>query len=98
MPAVLAIAGGSRQVRDHIDIPSQVSNNADIERGGAMDISRLPETQYAQSGEFSIAYQVMGDGPVDIILVPGIISHIDFQHELPGYTRFLRRLAKFARV
>ncbi|MBR0798606.1 adenylate/guanylate cyclase domain-containing protein [Bradyrhizobium jicamae] len=58
----------------------------------------LPETQYAQSGEFNIAYQVMGDGPIDIILVPGIISHIDFQHELPGYTRFLRRLAKFSRV
>lgn len=63
-----------------------------------MNASELPETQYAQSGDFSIAYQVMGDGPVDIILVPGIISHIDFQHELPGYTRFLRRLAKFARV
>ncbi|MCK1480187.1 adenylate/guanylate cyclase domain-containing protein [Bradyrhizobium sp. 197] len=63
-----------------------------------MNTSTLPETQYAQSGDFSIAYQVMGDGPVDIILVPGIISHIDFQHELPGYTRFLRRLAKFARV
>ncbi|MBR0947654.1 MULTISPECIES: hypothetical protein [Bradyrhizobium] len=40
----------------------------------------LPETQYAQSGDFSIAYQVMGSGPVDIILVPGIISHIDYQH------------------
>jgi len=63
-----------------------------------MDVSELPETQYALSGDFSIAYQVMGDGPVDIILVPGIISHIDFQHELPGYTRFLRRLARFARV
>lgn len=48
-----------------------------------MDTSKLPETQYAQSGDFSIAYQVVGDGPVDIILVPGIISHIDFQHELP---------------
>ncbi len=58
----------------------------------------LPETQYAQSGEFNIAYQVMGDGPIDVILVPGIISHIEYQHELPGYTRFLKRLAKFARV
>lgn len=66
--------------------------------GLIMNTSTLPETQYAQSGDFSIAYQVMGDGPVDIILVPGIVSHIDFQHELPGYTRFLRRLAKFARV
>ncbi len=58
----------------------------------------LPETQYAQSGDFSIAYQVMGSGPVDIILVPGIISHIDYQHELPGYTQILRRMARFSRV
>lgn len=56
----------------------------------------LPETQYAQSGDFSIAYQVMGSGPIDIVLVPGIISHIDYQHELPGYTQVLRRLAKFS--
>lgn len=40
----------------------------------------------------------MGDGPVDLILVSGFISHIEFQHELPGYTAFLRRLAGFARV
>jgi pimeloyl-ACP methyl ester carboxylesterase len=58
----------------------------------------LPETQYAQSDEISIAYQVMGDGPVDLILVPGVISHVEFMHELPGYTDFLRRLATFARV
>ncbi|MGX9432303.1 alpha/beta fold hydrolase, partial [Bradyrhizobium sp. LeoA1S1] len=59
---------------------------------------KLPETRYAQSGDVSIAYQVMGDGPIDLILVPGFISHIEFQHELPGYTAFLRRLAGFARV
>ncbi|WGD55077.1 adenylate/guanylate cyclase domain-containing protein [Bradyrhizobium sp. CB1650] len=58
----------------------------------------LPETQYAQSGDFSIAYQVMGSGPIDVILVPGIISHIDFLHELPGYTQFLLRMAKFSRI
>jgi pimeloyl-ACP methyl ester carboxylesterase len=58
----------------------------------------LPETRYALSGTVNIAYQVMGDGPVDIILVPGFISHIEFRHELPGYTAFLRRLSTFARV
>src|SRR5277367_1573232 len=59
---------------------------------------KLPETRYAQSGEFSIAYQVMGDGPIDSILVPGFVSHIEFAHELTGFTNFLRRLASFARV
>jgi len=58
----------------------------------------LPATRYAQSGEVSIAYQVMGDGPVDLILVPGIVSHVEFQHEVPAYTDYLRRLAAFARV
>src|SRR4051812_21100442 len=58
----------------------------------------LPETRYALSGDVNIAYQVMGDGPVDIIMVPGFISHIEFRHELPGNTAFLRRLSSFARV
>jgi pimeloyl-ACP methyl ester carboxylesterase len=58
----------------------------------------LPETRYAVSGDVNIAYQTMGDGPIDIIIVPGIVSHVEFLHELVGYTAFLRRLAKFARV
>jgi class 3 adenylate cyclase len=58
----------------------------------------LPVTRYAQSGDINIAYQVMGDGPVDIIIVPGFISHVEFMHEMIGYTSFLRRLSAFARV
>lgn len=58
----------------------------------------LPETRYALSGDVNIAYQVMGAGPVDIIMVPGVVSHIEFLHEFVGYTAFLRRLSAFARV
>lgn len=58
----------------------------------------LPETRYALSGDVNVAYQTMGEGPIDIVMVPGVVSHIEFQHELPGYTAFLRRLATFARV
>ncbi|UPJ76153.1 adenylate/guanylate cyclase domain-containing protein [Bradyrhizobium sp. 187] len=58
----------------------------------------LPETRYAISGDVNIAYQVMGDGPVDIIVVPGIISHVEFLHELRGYSAFMRRLSTFTRV
>jgi pimeloyl-ACP methyl ester carboxylesterase len=58
----------------------------------------LPETHYALSGDVNIAYQVMGAGPVDIIMVPGFVSHVEFTHELTGYTAFLRRLSTFARV
>jgi pimeloyl-ACP methyl ester carboxylesterase len=58
----------------------------------------LPETRYALSGDMNIAYQTMGDGPIDIVLVPGIVSHVEFLHEMPGYTAFLRRLSSFGRL
>jgi pimeloyl-ACP methyl ester carboxylesterase len=58
----------------------------------------LPTTRYIRSGDVSIAYQTMGTGPVDLILVFGILSHVEFMHEIPGCTDFLRRLAAFARV
>jgi pimeloyl-ACP methyl ester carboxylesterase len=58
----------------------------------------LPKTRYALSGDVNIAYQVMGAGPIDIIMVPGFVSHVEFTHELAGYTPFLRRLSTFARV
>lgn len=58
----------------------------------------VPVTRYAVSGDINIAYQAMGEGPVDIILVPGIVSHVEFLHEFAGYTAFLRRLSSFARV
>lgn len=58
----------------------------------------LPETRYAQSAEVNIAYQVMGDGPLDILVVPGLTSNIEMFHEMPGYTATLRRLARFSRV
>jgi hypothetical protein len=43
----------------------------------------LPETRYALSGDVSIAYQTMGAGPVDIIIVQGLASHVEFMHEMP---------------
>jgi pimeloyl-ACP methyl ester carboxylesterase/class 3 adenylate cyclase len=67
-------------------------------KAGAMSDFVLPETRYAVSGDVNIAYQVMGTGPVDIVMVPGFVSHVEFTHELAGYTAFLRRLATFARV
>jgi pimeloyl-ACP methyl ester carboxylesterase len=58
----------------------------------------LPTTHYALSGKVHVAYQTMGAGPVDIVMVPGLFSHVEFLHELPGYTDFLRRLSTFGRV
>lgn len=58
----------------------------------------VPETRYAQSGELSIAYQVFGEGPRDIVFVPGFISHCDLSWETPLLRGIAERLASFARV
>jgi pimeloyl-ACP methyl ester carboxylesterase len=57
-----------------------------------------PETRYARSGDLSIAYQVVGDGPIDLVHIPGILSHVDLAWENPKYSRFMERLSAFARV
>ena len=57
-----------------------------------------PRTQYARSGEMHIAYQVIGEGPFDLVYVPGWVSHVELQWEEPTMVRFLARLASFARL
>src|SRR4051812_6206514 len=56
------------------------------------------QTRYAKSGDVSIAYQVVGDGPFDLIWVPGWISNVEVSWEVPEYARFLTRLASFSRL
>jgi pimeloyl-ACP methyl ester carboxylesterase len=56
------------------------------------------ETRYARSGDVSIAYQVTGEGPIDLLFVPGIVSHVEAFHALPGYSQLLSMLGRFARV
>src|SRR3989442_3149577 len=57
-----------------------------------------PETRYTKSGDINIAYQVIGSGPRDLILVPGWVSNIEVLWEEPAVARFLRRLASFSRL
>jgi len=57
-----------------------------------------PETKFTQSGNVSIAYQVVGSGPLDLLIVPGFISHLEQTWEDPAYSRFLQRLASFSRL
>jgi pimeloyl-ACP methyl ester carboxylesterase/DNA-binding CsgD family transcriptional regulator len=58
----------------------------------------IPEVRYASSGKLRIAYQVVGNGPVDLVLIPGFVSNLEISWEDPGYDRLLRRLSVFARV
>ena len=57
-----------------------------------------PKTQYAKSGDVSIAYQVSGEGPLDVVLVPGFISHVELAWEFPPARRNLERLGAFSRL
>jgi hypothetical protein len=57
-----------------------------------------PKTLYARSGDVSVAYQVVGNGPRDLIIVPGLVSHVELGWEEPLERRFRERLASFSRL
>jgi len=57
-----------------------------------------PETKYTSSGGLNIGFQVIGDGPLDLVFVPGLLSQIDLLWALPAPARFFERLSSFARV
>jgi class 3 adenylate cyclase len=57
-----------------------------------------PDTRYTTSDGFSIAYQVFGDGPVDLVYLPQFFSNVEWNWEMPEHASFMRRLASFARV
>ena len=59
----------------------------------------IPGTRYAQAADGdSIAYQVVGDGPFDLVYVPGFISHVELLWAEPSIGRFYERLASFSRL
>jgi class 3 adenylate cyclase len=58
----------------------------------------VPHTQYAHSGELSLAYQVVGDGPIDLLFVPGWVSQVEHCWEDPALARFFEAVATFARL
>lgn len=61
-------------------------------------MTTLPETKYAKSGDYHIAYQTIGTGPLDLVFMHGWISHIEHMWEEPRMARFLDRLGSFSRL
>jgi pimeloyl-ACP methyl ester carboxylesterase len=67
--------------------------------GDASQVSKPhPETHYAKSGNVNIAFQIVGEGPIDIVYVPGWVSHLEYAWESPLVANFYRRLASFSRL
>jgi class 3 adenylate cyclase len=58
----------------------------------------LPKTKYARSGDVRIAYQISGDGPVDVVWAPGTMSHLDLDWEIPRRALFFERFSEFCRL
>src|SRR5262249_34010053 len=56
------------------------------------------ETRYARNGDVHIAYQVVGDGPIDLVYTIGIWSNVEIMWDWPTYARYLERLASFSRL
>ena len=61
-------------------------------------LPHVPETMYARSGDVNIAYQVIGDAPLDLVFVMGWVSHLEYFWREPSFARFLLRLASFSRL
>ena len=57
-----------------------------------------PETHYARNEGVNIAYQVVGRGDVDLVFVPGWVSHIEYAWEEPSFAPFLERMSRFSRL
>jgi serine/threonine protein kinase/alpha-beta hydrolase superfamily lysophospholipase len=70
------------------------------ERGGRtqQEPAQPPPVRYARSGKVDIAYQVLGQGPIDLVFVMGWVSHLEYFWSEPSFARFLTRLASFARL
>lgn len=61
-------------------------------------MEQVPQTRYAKSGSVHIAYQVVGEGPLDLVFSPGFVSHVELFWEYPPQARFFARLASFSRL
>jgi pimeloyl-ACP methyl ester carboxylesterase len=57
-----------------------------------------PQITYALSGDVSVAYQVTGGGPIDLVFAPGFISHLEHEWDEPRWARFIHELGSIARV
>src|SRR5205823_6834772 len=58
----------------------------------------VPDVQYAKSGDVNIAYQVTGDGPFDLVFIPGYVTHLEIQWRMAGMAPAFERLSSIARL
>jgi DNA-binding winged helix-turn-helix (wHTH) protein/pimeloyl-ACP methyl ester carboxylesterase len=95
-PSADALASG------RVEVFARPAGVVDASQQGAdefpPELLRVPETRYALSGDVNIAYQTLGDAPLDLVFVMGWVSHLEYFWREPSVARFLRRLATFSRL
>jgi pimeloyl-ACP methyl ester carboxylesterase len=86
-------------MRDGVpEVQAPLSRVAEANSSADYVAMNVPETKYAKSGDVHIAYQVVGDGPVDLVYVPGFVSNVEEVWQEPHARRFHERLASFSRL
>jgi len=89
---------GYRFIGDVREIRETPKPSRDVASAPLPTMERPPETRYARSGDVNIAYQVIGDAPLDLVFVMGWVSHLDYFWREPSFARFLLRLSSFSRL
>ena len=77
---------------------ARVCTRVDRNLIGPRRMNTVPETRYVKSGDVHIAYQVIGSGPIDLVMVPGWVSNVECFWEEPSVARFFESLASFSRL
>ena len=89
---------GYRFIGDVLEVDELTTDAAGVGRPAQGAPFSPPKVRYARSGGVNIAYEVLGDGPRDLVFVMGWVSHLDYFWTDPSFARFLRRLASFSRL
>jgi hypothetical protein len=69
-----------------------------VSGGISITLSAVPETSYASCGDLSLAYQVFGDGPVELVYAGSFISHVELFWTMPEFEAFMEQLSTFCRI
>jgi len=94
----LVVFRSSSEERRMSEAASRVANARAATETFLEEHVATPETHYAHSGDVNIAYQVLGEGPFDLVFVPGSISHVELVWQVPAWAAFNRSLASFSRL
>jgi pimeloyl-ACP methyl ester carboxylesterase len=61
-------------------------------------MTEAPQTRFVRNGDVHLAYQIVGSGPIDLLLIDTWVHHVDLVWDIPDFARLLRRLSSFARL